>query len=445
VGSFFAFSIWVGLGYAGVVELLKGKSEKALSKAVAVGTFVVILLAVPIHMLGKNYKTHDRSGRYIAWDYSYNMLQSCEPNAILFTNGDNDTFPLWYLQEVANVRTDIRIVNLSLLNTPWYIKQLKALEPKVAISYSEKEIEQLGLIPWKKAQVLEVKVPKNFGQQQYEEFNKAFSDRNIEVPSSIKFKVNAAMQTPYGGVLRVQDWMILHIIHANKWRKPIYFAVTVAQSNMLDELRQYMRMDGLSLKLVPYKNWNISPEHLERNLTEIYKYRGLQEGDVYYDKNIMGLLQNYRTAFMQVAEYYTHQRDMEKVKYLMTFMEENISSDVIPWTNNYLKLLRDSYTFVSDQAKLDSFVVNNTNEEELRLVAEQLYRLNYPEKAAPIFQNLYDSNPQDVKSLSYLIRILEQTKQYERGVEYLEAWLEKNPNDTQAKFKLDQLKRKIKS
>ena len=136
-----------------------------------VGTFVVLLAVIPINMLAKNFESHDRSGRYIAWDYSYNMLQSCEPNAILFTNGDNDTFPLWYLQEVEEVRTDIRIVNLSLLNTPWYIQQLKDLEPKVPIAYSDGEIERLTLMRWDKPQVLEIPVPENFSQQQHDEYS----------------------------------------------------------------------------------------------------------------------------------------------------------------------------------------------------------------------------------------------------------------------------------
>jgi len=444
VGSFFAFSIWIGLGYAGIIELLKGKAAKPIAKSTTIATFIILLLIIPVHMLARNYATHDRSGRFIAWDYSYNMLQSCEPNGILFTNGDNDTFPLWYLQEVENVRTDVRIVNLSLLNTGWYIKQLKNLDPKVPIGYSDKEIDQLGLVPWKKAQVLEVPVPENYSKQQHDEFSKSFNDYPVDLPQSIKFQVKPTIQTPYGPMLRVQDWMILHIIHQNAWRKPIYFAVTVAKSNMLGELQQYMRMDGLALKLVPYKRWSISPENLERNLTEIYKYRSLDEGKVYYDNNIMGLLQNYRTAYLQLAEYYSSQNNAEKVSDLMETMEKQVSKDVIPWTNDYLKLLYDSYLFASNKTQLDSFLVNTKDPGQLQLVGEQLFRLNQSEKAAAVFESLYSSDSTNVKALSFLITIYERMNKYENSIQLLEGWLKQNPNDKQARAKLAMLKNRVK-
>lgn len=446
VGSFFAFSIWIGLGFAEVMELLKSfvnEKKENISNALTIGTFVVLLIFIPINMLAKNFESHDRSGRYIAWDYSYNMLQSCEPNAILFTNGDNDTFPLWYLQEVEEVRTDVRIVNLSLLNTPWYVQQLKDLDPKVPIAYSDAEIERLSLMRWDKPQTIEIPVPIDFGQQQYEEFSKSFGKTNIDVPKSIKFRLKPQMKIQNTGLLRVQDIMILHILHANQWKKPIYFAVTVAKSNMLDGLYDYMRMDGLALKVVPYKNWKISPENLERNLTQVYKYRSLDDPSVHYDKNILGLLQNYRTAYLQVADYYTRQNENKKVDSLLSIMDKQITSVVVPWSNQYLTLLRDSYKYIAYPAELDSFIQNNTNPQELQIMAEQLYRLGHPDKAIPIFENLYESDPRNVQALSFLINLYERTNQYQKGVDYLEKWLSENPNDKQAAVKLNQMKQKL--
>ena len=141
VGSFFAFSIWISIGVAGLLERIKEfiSNESAL-RYITSGTIAIILFAMPFTMGYTDYREHDRTGNYVAWDYAYNMLNSCEPNGIIFTNGDNDTFPLWYIQEVEGVRKDVRVVNLSLLNTPWYIEQLKNQEPKLPLDLKDSHI-----------------------------------------------------------------------------------------------------------------------------------------------------------------------------------------------------------------------------------------------------------------------------------------------------------------
>lgn len=447
VGSFLAFSIWIGLGYAGIMELIRGnKAEKERSESKPAGLpvviFIILMLASPVLMLARNFDSHSRHGRYIAWDYSYNMLQSCEPNAILITNGDNDTFPLWYLQEVDSVRRDVRIVNLSLLNTDWYIKQLRDLEPKVPIHMGDDEIDQQGLYPWKKTKV-SVEVPANVAEEQAREFRNQYQDLTIQIPEKITFEVQPTLNTAYGSVIRVQDLMVLKIIHWNKWKKPIYFAVTVAKSNMLSELQDYMRMDGLALKIVPFKNWKISPDRLEKNLIDIYKYRGLQDPSVYYDHNIIGLIQNYRTGFLQLSEYYSQTKQTEKIKYLMAEMEERIPSSVIAWTNRYLRLIRDSYRLVSQEVDIDSIFRQNYNEQEISVIGENLYRMNYLDQSTQIFENLYQSNPNNVQALSLLINIYDRTGEYEKGISYLEKWLNRHPNDPQARKKLEFFKEKM--
>lgn len=150
VGNVFALSLWVGLGGAGLLECLEDglrrlTVERATLRAVG-GTALALLLAIPGQMISENYDDHDRSGRYEARDFAYNLLTSVAKDSILFTYGDNDTYPLWYLQNVEGVRPDVRVVNLSLLDTPWYIKQLKqhsnASEPH-PLPLSDEQIDRL--------------------------------------------------------------------------------------------------------------------------------------------------------------------------------------------------------------------------------------------------------------------------------------------------------------
>ncbi len=151
VGSFFVFALWIGFGITAILEWLEKnvKQSNIISPVTLLGCSVAIaMLILPINMGWQNWYDHNRHGNYMPWDMSYNMLQSCEKNAILFTGGDNDTFPLWYLQEVEGVRTDIRIVNLSLVNTDWYIQQLKHERPHgadtVTINMSDESIKRVA-------------------------------------------------------------------------------------------------------------------------------------------------------------------------------------------------------------------------------------------------------------------------------------------------------------
>ncbi|MBD3225191.1 MAG: tetratricopeptide repeat protein [Caldithrix sp.] len=442
VGSFFAFSIWIGLGYAALIDMIKTywlEHKKPLKPALRYGIFALLLVIVPINMLAKNYESHDRSGNYVAWDYSYNMLMSCEPNGILFTNGDNDTFPLWYLQEVEEIRTDVRIVNLSLLNTDWYIRQLRDMEPKVPMRISEMELDRLGIRPWKK-QTVTLEVPKNVASEAQQDFKDEFPTRSIEVPQKISFDVEPTINTPYGSAIRTQDFMILNIIASNRWRRPIYFAVTVPRSNMLSELANYMRMDGAVLKLIPYKNWRISPTRLERNLMEVYQFRGLNDPSVYYNNDVKSLLQNYRSAFIQLAEYYLRIGNEQKFQETFRLMNEKISADVIPWTSRNLRVFRDAFQILQDSTYADSILTSTKRVSELEALGEHLMRMGEYEQSIKILEGAYELNPNSVKSLSLLINAYRLTNQEQRAIKPLERWLETHPNDRNARRMLQQLR-----
>ncbi|HES60114.1 MAG TPA: DUF2723 domain-containing protein, partial [Caldithrix sp.] len=418
VGSFFAFAIFIGLGYAGIIDMIKtvlAKKGETLKLSTTYLLFILVLIIAPLNMLRANYESHDRSGNYVAWDYSYNMLMSCEPNAILFTNGDNDTFPLWYLQEVENVRTDVRIVNLSLLNTDWYIKQLRDMEPKVPMRMSDLELKRLGLMPWK-TQTVTIDVPDKIAEEFYSEYSSSFPVSDISLPDKISFKVEPALNTRYGGMLRTQDYMILNILTANRWKLPIYFAVTVPRSNMVSELVNYMRMDGLVMKIVPFKNWVISPTRIEENLSQKYQYRGLNDESVYYNENVKNLLQNYRSGYIQLAEYHLKMGDNGKMLSLLNEMDTNVDPAVIPWTSRGMMVINDAFKIAADTSLLDSIASQYTDYQDLQTLGRQLLNLEQFNQSIPILESAFERNPGDPRSIGLLIRAYEVSGQFEKAI-----------------------------
>ena len=213
----------------------------------------------------------DHTGNYVARDYAYNMLMPLAPDAIIFTNGDNDTFPLWYLQEVEGIRKDVRIVNLSLLNTNWYIKQLRDLEPKVPIRLQDHEVD--GLEPYR------------------------------DKDESVKL---------------VKDIMVAHIVDENHWKKPIYLAVTVPEQMGLDKR---LSLEGLAFRVLEDSTGNhplVNLEATRKAVYETYLYRGLLDKDgnltpiPYKDDNQVRLAGNYSAAHVRLAFAYREKNDMKK-------------------------------------------------------------------------------------------------------------------------------------
>ena len=372
VGSFFIFAIWIGMGITSIAEAFK--EGKILRKLII--PLVIIALIIPVMEIKANMFTSNRTGNYVAWDYSKNILESCDENAILFTNGDNDTFPVWYLQEVEGVRTDVIVVNLSLLNTAWYIKQIKEKIPEfiqytddeIIFRFDQKNMTQEGFMRryWPKAKKLQLPTKDRKGQIEWE----------MKPTMSVKVDGNPE------GFLRIQDQMVLEIIARNaikNWERPMYFAVTVGGSNFIG-LDKYLRMDGLCFRIVDYPaDKSIDPEALYERVLKRYvnNYRNLGRKDIHYDNNITRLLQNYRSAFLQLAIYYEENRDPDdtkseeinesklytyeefgkfnnstKIKYLLSKMEEYIPSDNIPYTSAMIQAeIAGMHMRIGDKAK----------------------------------------------------------------------------------------------
>ncbi len=351
VGSFIVFAIWVGIGVTAIAEWLREKLRKNLDLPVSLAT-----LGVPILMAAQNWRSHSRAGNYVPPDAAYNFLISCPPNAILFTNGDNDTFPLWYLQEVEGVRTDVRIVNLSLLNTDWYISQLKYNSPNeappVPISLPDELFmgEKTASIP-AQSRLLAIPVDKTAFLRNYLNEGR-FSMQDLADTLYWQVPVRGSGQNTY---FLKQDFMTYDIVTtaiSQGWKRPICFANTLPAFSYLG-LSDYLYQRGNVYELIPLKprqstggsvyNASIQDSLTHHLLTKVFRYRNLNNPQVFYDQNTLRMINTYRSVFYRLAEHYVQkalEKDTnsrteadqlrQKGRELLTFLRENVSPEACP-------------------------------------------------------------------------------------------------------------------
>jgi len=354
VGSFLAFSIWVGLGISFIQQKIKEffeDSNIASFISITVSCFIFMLMTFP--MFAKDYKEHSRAGNYVAWDYGYNLLNSCEPDAIIFTNGDNDTFPLWYLQEVENIRKDVKVVNLSLLNTPWYIEQLEQESPELEFKFNHPGLEK-DIYKIEEEYILSTQEGYRLcGERFTGEVPWSTLDCNLKISNNtLQFKVPSFRQQ----VLRIQDYMILQIIKDFYDERPIYFAATVSENNQVG-LGRYLQMEGMVYRLVHNKLpddyvESINYDKMKFNLTQselsniiktgedyrnaknknagIYRYRNLDNTEILFSDNIKRLVQNYRIGYLRLMQYQLKRNNIEEVEVLVKQLNDYFSNDVLP-------------------------------------------------------------------------------------------------------------------
>ena len=418
VGSFFAWSIWIGIGVAGVLESLARRLKGASIKRVALPTALVILfLAMPGMMVRASYHQHDRTGNYVAWDYSYNLLNSCAENGILFTNGDNDTFPLWYLQEVEGIRKDVRVVNLSLLNTAWYIRQLRDAEPKLPLFLTDEGIAQMRPIPWEERELsLPAPGPDNTTVALTWTLKPTYADRFI----------------------RTQDRMIVQLIKDGNWSRPIYFAVTVAPSNKIG-LERYLEMQGLVYELMPEPVNPINIEKLHHNLMEVYQYRNLDDPSIYYNSNIRRLLQNLRASFLQLALDSVMKNDHERGRMYLDALAAAIPESVISVDNKELYLqIGQMYAEVGVDSQLRERLEDLsqrfplTARDSLSMGSLYSQQLDDWETADGILKDLAAHHPTDGNVVGGIVRIYRQAGHADDAVAVLRNWLNLYPGDQSA-------------
>ncbi|WP_298107029.1 DUF2723 domain-containing protein [uncultured Bacteroides sp.] len=434
-GSFYAFAIWIGMGVAGLVQLLnhllnRKKTETLDETALAEGddadnapelkpslvcavVVSLVCLLVPIQMASQTWDDHDRSDRYVARDFGQNYLMSLQEAGapIIFTNGDNDTFPLWYNQETEGFRTDTRTCNLSYLQTDWYIDQMKRPaydSPSLPITWERMEYvegtnEYVPVRPeYKKSidalyaeaekQVLAgnkeamVNVQKEFGENPYELKNilkhwvRSENEELKVIPTdSIVIKVDkeavrrSGMMIPGDSIpdymhislkgkraLYKKDLMMLEMLAEANWERPIYIAVSVGREEQLG-MENHFIQEGLAYRFTPFDSKQtgvtIDSEKMYDNLMNKFKFGGIDKPGIYIDENAMRMCYSHRRIFSQLVGQLIKEGKKDKAKAALDYAEKVIPAVNVPydWQNGAVQMA-EAYYQLGEMAKADQMM-----------------------------------------------------------------------------------------
>ncbi len=366
VGSFLAFSLWVGIGAGGLLQLLYESIRDSLSKttqwAPLIGAGLLIFLAVPGWMTVENYEDHDRSGNYVPRDYAYNMLSSVEENGILFTNGDNDTYPLWYLQNVEGIRTDVRVVNLSLLNTPWYVRKLKNEatydSPPLPISLTEEQITNLRPMRWDPREV-KLPVDQDSLRPRLDAYLPESTSDSVSLESPMTWQLEGRPLQQDSYMLEGADQAAYNMILTNArngWKRPIYFAVTVAGSGQLN-LSNYFQLEGQAYRVLPIKHdqpyGRVIPGLTDQRMSQ-FRFTNLSDSSVYYNANARRMVDGYRLHFSHTTEQLAVKNRRERADKLMSGFVEEVPFSTIPADIQTYMLTARAFQALGDQEKVAS-------------------------------------------------------------------------------------------
>lgn len=376
VGSFYFFTIWIGFGVVALYSWL----HKLLSANIATFSSIAIGLIAPLLMVTQNWDDHDRSGRYLTRDIAFNYLESCAPNAILFSSGDNDTFPLWYAQEVEKKRTDIRVCNLMLLNTDWYIDQMKRATNESAPlpitlpqeKYYEGTNNSLYIYPqtdgaifaptvidWIMSDNIQTKVQTNSGEQLDFIPTRTIRiavDREKVLANGTVAVADSAKIVPYieinleGNYITKSQLMIIDILAHNNWERPIYFISGHTEDAL--GLEEYFQQEGFAYRLVPIKShdngWldygRIDTDIMYNNLMNKVVWEGVNDCSVYIDYNHQHNLQimKVRLAYSRLATALALEGKLDKAEEVVDSCLELLPLDHIDY-DPYIPNIIEAY------------------------------------------------------------------------------------------------------
>ena len=419
-GSFYAFAIWVGMGVAGIIRMLRDYCKMKEVPAAALAS--VLCLLVPIQMAGQTWDDHDRSGRFVARDFGQNYLMTLqeEGNPIFFTNGDNDTFPLWYNQETEGFRTDARTCNLSYLQTDWYIDQMKRPaydSPSLPITwdrveYVEGQNEYIPIRPEVKKNIDQMyaqadsalengnpeamnELKEQFGENPYELKNilkywvrsdkeglrviptdsivmkidkEAVRRSGMKIPEalgdSIPEYMTILLRDANGNPKRAlykSELMMLEMLANANWERPIYMAITVGSENHLG-MDNHFTQEGLAYRFTPFDtdklNSKIDSEKMYDNLMNKFKFGGIDNPDIYLDETVLRMCDTHRRMFVQLTSQLIKEGKKDKALKALDYCEKVIPSTTVP--HDYLmsssKEMAENYLALGQPQKAEKIL-----------------------------------------------------------------------------------------
>ena len=401
-GSFYAFAIWIGLGVAGIASFLRKKIDP---KTGAILATIIGLIAAPVLLAKDGWDDHNRSGKYTTRDFAANYLNSCAPNAILFTYGDNDTYPLWYAQEVENIRPDVRVVNLSLLGTEWYIRQMKEkvnesaplpismTNPKFVqgvrdvLYYDPNYFQIQGAAELKN--VFDVLISDNPNDQAPSKYEEGVTEnflptKNLKItvdPQQV-LSTNTVSATKKDQIAPVVEWTynknyvtktelaMLDILAHNNWKRPIYFAITVPSDNYIG-LDNYLYNEGFAYRLLPLQKAAVDSTQQQPELANT---------DAMYDH----MMNKFRWGNLKTASYL----DPESVRMVAVLLNNfNILAESLYKEGRIeeaKKALDKSLSVVPERNFSLNFTIRKF------YMADLLYKLKETEKANKLVESTTD-------------------------------------------------------
>jgi hypothetical protein len=395
-GSFYAFAIWIGLGVLQLSEWLNKKLNLSLSTIIAT---LASLILIPGIMAQQGWDDHDRSGRYTGLSLAENYLNSCPPNAVLFTNGDNDTFPLWYAQEVEGIRTDVRVVNLSLLNTDWYIDQMKRKAynsdpvpfslPREKYRQGNHDVTYIVEDDEVKNQYVDLKVLFNilntddsrlklntpqYGPVDFFPTRRFFTSHDsLEllkkgyVPAKYAERITPLKWEMKVNAIEKNNLMILDLLAHNNWERPVCFASTMGTETYIG-LDKYFFLEGLAFRLLPVtavskdgQMGEVNSEVMYDNLMNRFKWGNMENPEVYMDENNLRMAMNFRNSFGRLASELIREGKKDSARKVLDRCMKVMPDKVIPM-NFFMNAIIEGYFNLGDDKKATA-------------LAERLYNL----------------------------------------------------------------------